>query len=144
MDQPKEEKRYLPKIAEKPAAYGRHLEQPRYTPPAPKPAEPAPQKQVDLSRVVVGCQLRHKAFGMGTVKEIQKEELQTLIYESQQTLENTDYRVIKFMDKYIQTHPEALAEFEAEYPDTLEKRQDARDAINGAQAQAETAGINLS
>lgn len=79
-----------------------------------------------------------------TVEEIQKEELQTLIYESQQTLENTDYRVIKFMDKYIQTHPEALAEFEAEYPDTLEKRQDARDAINGAQAQAETAGINLS
>ena len=67
MDQPKEEKQ----IAEKPAAYGRHLEKPRYTPPAPKPAEVASQKQVDLSRVVVGSQLRHKAFGMGTVKEIQ-------------------------------------------------------------------------
>ena len=37
-----------------------------------------------------------------------------------------------------------LAEFEAEYPDTLEKRQDARDAINGAQASAETSGIALS
>ena len=77
-------------------------------------------------------------------EEIQKEELTEAIYESQATLSETDYRVIKFMDKYISSHPEALAEFEAEYPDTLEKRQDARDAINGAQAQAETAGINLS
>ena len=67
MDQPKMEKQ----IAEKPAAYRRHLEKPRYTPSVPKPAEPAPQKQVDLSRVMVGSQLRHKAFGMGTVKEIQ-------------------------------------------------------------------------
>ena len=67
MDQPKKEKQ----IAEKPAAYRRHLEKPRYTPSVPKPAEPAPQKQVDLSRVMVGSQLRHKAFGMGTVKEIQ-------------------------------------------------------------------------
>lgn len=40
-------------------------------PPAPKPAETAPHKQVDLSRVMVGSQLRHKAFGMETVKEIQ-------------------------------------------------------------------------
>ena len=67
MDQPKKEM----KVAEKPAAYGRHLEKPRYTPPVPKPAEPAPQKLVDLSCVMVGSQLRHKAFGMGTVKEIQ-------------------------------------------------------------------------
>ena len=67
MDQPKKEL----KVAEKPAAYGRHLEKPRYTPPVPKPPEPAPQKLVDLSRVMVGSQLRHKAFGMGTVKEIQ-------------------------------------------------------------------------
>ena len=79
-----------------------------------------------------------------TAEEIQKEELQALIYESQQTLDSTDYRVIKFMDKYIQTHPEALAEFEAEYPDTLTQRQQARDAINGAQASAETSGIALS
>lgn len=66
MDQPKKKLQ----AAEKPAAYRRHLEKPRYTPPVPKPAAPASQKQVDLSRVVVGGQLRHKAFGMGTVKEI--------------------------------------------------------------------------
>ena len=71
MDQPEKDKQHSPKIAERPAAYGQHLEKPRYTPPAPKPAEPAPQKQVDLSCVVVGGQLRHKAFGVGTVKEIQ-------------------------------------------------------------------------
>lgn len=66
MDQPKKEKQ----VAEKPAVYGQPLEKPRYTPPVPKPAEPAPQAQVDLSHVMVGGQLRHKAFGMGTVKEI--------------------------------------------------------------------------
>lgn len=71
MDQPEKDKRHSQKIAERPAVYGQHLEKPRYTPPAPKPAEVASQKQVDLSRVVVGSQLRHKAFGMGTVKEIQ-------------------------------------------------------------------------
>ena len=71
MDQPKKEKQYSQKVAERSAVYGRHLEKPRYTPPAPKPAESAPHKQVDLSRVMVGSQLRHKAFGMGTVKEIQ-------------------------------------------------------------------------
>lgn len=66
MDQPKKKLQ----AAEKPAAYRRHLEKPRCTPPVPKPAEPAPHAQVDLSRVLVGGQLRHKAFGMGTVKEI--------------------------------------------------------------------------
>ena len=71
MDQPKKEKQYSQKVAERSAVYRRHLEKPRYTPPAPKPAETAPHKQVDLSRVMVGSQLRHKAFGMGTVKEIQ-------------------------------------------------------------------------
>lgn len=71
MDQPKKEKQYSQKVAERSAVYGRHLEKPSYIPPAPKPAEPAPHKQVDLSRVMVGSQLRHKAFGMGTVKEIQ-------------------------------------------------------------------------
>lgn len=69
MDQPKKEKQYSQKVAERSAVYGRHLEKPRYTPPAPKPAETAPHKQVDLSRVMVGSQLRHKAFGMGTVKK---------------------------------------------------------------------------
>lgn len=71
MDQPEKDKRHSQKIAERPAVYGQHLEKPRYTPPTPKPAEVASQKQVDLSRVVLGGQLRHKAFGMGTVKEIQ-------------------------------------------------------------------------
>ena len=63
MDQPKKKLQ----AAEKPAAYRRRLEKPRCTPQVPKPA---PHAQVDLSRVVVGCQLRHKAFGIGTVKEI--------------------------------------------------------------------------
>ena len=71
MNQPKKEKRYSQKVAEKPAVYGQNMEKPSYTLPVPKPAEPTPHKQVDLSRVVVGGQLRHKAFGMGTVKEIQ-------------------------------------------------------------------------
>lgn len=78
-----------------------------------------------------------------TAEEIQQEELQATINEAESYLNNTDYRVLKFMDKYIQTHPEALAEFEAEYPDTLEKRQEARDSINGAQASAQTSGISL-
>ena len=78
-----------------------------------------------------------------TEQEIQAENLQNTIYESEAYLNSTDYRVLKFMDKYISTHPEVLAEFEAEYPDTLVKRQEARDKINGAQASAQIAGINL-
>lgn len=46
-------------VAEKTAVYGQPLKKPRCTLPVPKPAAPASQKQVDLSRVVVGCQLRH-------------------------------------------------------------------------------------
>lgn len=78
-----------------------------------------------------------------TAEELQKEQLEEAIRTSQETLDSTDYRVIKFMDKYIQTHPEALAEFEAEYPDTLTARQEARDIINGAQATARLANISL-
>ena len=78
-----------------------------------------------------------------TAEELQKEQLEEAIRDSQETLESTDYRVIKFMDKYIQTHPEALAEFEAEYPNTLTARQEARDTINGAQATAQASGISL-
>ena len=78
-----------------------------------------------------------------TEAEIQQEELENTISESESYLEKTDYRVIKFMDKYIKEHPEALAEFTAEYPDTLTKRQEARDAINGAQATALSANISL-
>ena len=35
-----------------------------------EPVAPAPKKEVDLSQVKVGCQLRHKAFGMGVVNRI--------------------------------------------------------------------------
>ena len=41
--------------------------------PAPIPvpiSTPAPKKEVDLSLVKVGCQLRHKAFGLGAVNKI--------------------------------------------------------------------------
>lgn len=78
-----------------------------------------------------------------TEKEIQEENLKDTIYESESYLNSTDYRVLKFMDKYISEHPDALAEFEAEYPGTLSKRQEARDNINGAQASAQLNGINL-
>lgn len=78
-----------------------------------------------------------------TEQEIQAENLQNTIYESEAYLNSTDYRVLKFMDKYISEHPEVLAEFNAEYPDTLSKRQEARDNINGAQSSAQIAGINL-
>ena len=78
-----------------------------------------------------------------TTEEEQQEQLKSLISESKAYLSETDYRVIKFMDKYISEHPDIKAEFEAEYPDTLEERQDARDAINGAEASAQLAGIAL-
>ena len=35
-----------------------------------EPVTPAPKKEVNLSLVKVGCQLRHKAFGMGVVNRI--------------------------------------------------------------------------
>ena len=70
MDTPKKEVRQIQKVAEKPAYYGSRAEKPAYTPPAPKPIVSKPQKKVDLSRVKVGCKLRHKAFGTGTVKKI--------------------------------------------------------------------------
>ena len=75
--------------------------------------------------------------------EMQKEQLEETIRESESLLNSTDYRVIKFMDSYIQSHPEIKADFDAEYPTTLQDRQDARDAINGAQASAQEAGISL-
>ncbi len=78
-----------------------------------------------------------------TEAEIQKEALEDTIRESESYLNATDYRVLKFMDKYIQSHPDVLAEFEAEYPDTLTKRQEARDTINGAEASAQLANISL-
>ena len=35
-----------------------------------EPVTPAPKKEVDLSRVKIGCRLRHKAFGIGVVNRI--------------------------------------------------------------------------
>ena len=73
----------------------------------------------------------------------EKAEALRLLAEDPDTLRATDYRVIKFMDKVIKENPELLAKFEAEYPDTLDERQEARDTINGAQATAIAANISL-
>ena len=43
-----------------------------------------------------------------TAEEIQQEELQATINEAESYLNNTDYRVLKFMDKYIIAMPPAL------------------------------------
>ncbi len=56
--------------AKKPVPY-EISERSTYVPPAPKPVQTKQEKKIDLSLVKVGCPLRHKAFGMGTVKEIQ-------------------------------------------------------------------------
>lgn len=74
---------------------------------------------------------------------VQKEQLQQTIGESKQILSSTDYRILKFMDKYISEHPEIKTEFDAEYPTTLAERAEARETINSAEASAQVAGINL-
>ena len=56
-------------VAEKPAPY-KVPERPTYVSPVPKPVQPKSEKKIDLSLVKVGGHLKHKAFGMGTVKEI--------------------------------------------------------------------------
>lgn len=76
-------------------------------------------------------------------KELQKEALEETIRESESLLSATDYRILKFMDKVIKDNPDLLAKFNAEYPNTLEERQGARDNINGAQATASAANISL-
>ena len=58
------------KVAEKTASYKAYTARTAYVTPAPKPVQPKPEKKVDLSLVKAGGQLKHKAFGMGTVKEI--------------------------------------------------------------------------
>ena len=70
-----------------------------------------------------------------TPEEIAAEELREEISEAKSYLYETDYRILKFMDKKIQDNPELLAEFQAEYPDTLEKRAEARDKVNTAEVQ---------
>lgn len=78
-----------------------------------------------------------------TESEQKKEDLDKLVQESRSTLDNTDYRIIKFMDKYIQGHPEMLSEFNEEYPGTLAERQTARENINAAESEAKVAGIEI-
>ena len=84
IEPPSKEPRHTPpKAPEKPSTY----QKPQYTPPAPKPTAPAPQKQMDLSRVAVGCQLRHKAFGMGAVKEIRNGMIIVLFGETEKVFQ---------------------------------------------------------
>lgn len=61
--------------------------------------------------------------------------LQEKISDAQAYLYQTDYRILKFMDRQIENNAELKAAFEAEYPDTLSKRQEARDTINSTEAQ---------
>ena len=61
--------------------------------------------------------------------------LREKISEAQSYLYSTDYRILKFMDKQIENNAELKAAFEAEYPDTLSKRQEARNTINSTEAQ---------
>ena len=69
-----------------------------------------------------------------TETEKQKEELDKTITTSQAYLNSTDYRVIKFLDSYIISHPEMLADFESKYPNTLSERANARAKINESEA----------
>ena len=57
-------------VAEKPMSYKAHIEQSKYVPPVPTPVQPKEEEDVDLSLVQLGSQVRHKAFGVGTVKAI--------------------------------------------------------------------------
>ena len=70
-----------------------------------------------------------------TEEEKQMMALQQEISEAESYLYSTDYRVLKFIDKKIQENPELLAEFQKEYPDTLDKRAEARAKVNEAEVQ---------
>ena len=85
----------------------------------PKPAEPEP-----------------------TEEELEAQRLQNEINEAEGYLCETDYRILKFIDRKIKENPELLAEFNEEYPDTLTKREEAREKINATEAQV--ASLNLS
>ena len=99
-----------------------------------------PSYMAELGPIPAGASLTHPEK---TDEEIQTEQLKSTIQESQAYLNSTDYQILKYMDNFIKTHPEALAEFEKKYPDTLTKRQEARDNINGAQDSAQLIGISL-
>ena len=77
-------------------------------------------------------------------EELQLQALRETQGSAQSYLYSTDYRIIKFMDKYIEDHPDVLAEFTAEYPDTLTQRQTARDTINSTQMQIDALVASMS
>lgn len=79
-----------------------------------------------------------------TEEELQLQALRETQGDAQSYLYSTDYRIIKFMDKYIEEHPDVLAEFAAEYPDTLAQRQTARDTINSTQMQIDALVASMS
>lgn len=68
-----------------------------------------------------------------TEAEKKKEELDKSIAESRFLLNSTDYRILKFMDAYISSHPDMKAKFEATYPTTLSERAEARAVINASE-----------
>lgn len=68
-----------------------------------------------------------------TEAEKQKEELDKSIAESKSLLNTTDYRILKFMDFYIENNPEMKSKFEALYPNTLSERAKARTTINASE-----------
>ena len=68
-----------------------------------------------------------------TEAEKRKEELDKSIAESRFLLNSTDYRILKFMDAYISSHPDMKAKFEATYPTTLSERAEARAVINASE-----------
>lgn len=69
-----------------------------------------------------------------TEDEKKKEELDKAVMESRALLNSTDYRILKFMDKFISEHAEIKAEFDAKYPTTLTERAEARATINKSEA----------
>ncbi|MDO4281952.1 MAG: hypothetical protein Q4C56_10005, partial [Peptococcaceae bacterium] len=60
----------LIKAAENTPQYKKRTTEIKETPPHSQLTDQCSREQVDVSQVVIGCQVRHKAFGMGKVKEI--------------------------------------------------------------------------
>lgn len=77
-----------------------------------------------------------------TEEELAAIALQEEIAEAKNYLAETDYRILKFMDKKILEDPSLLAEFNEEYPDTLTKRAAARTTVN--EKEAAYSALNLS
>lgn len=76
-----------------------------------------------------------------TEEEKQAMALEEEISDAKSFLRQTDYRILKFMDKQIESNAELKAAFESEYPGTLEQRQAARDKVNAAETQIMALGL---